>query len=58
MVRLRAVMLRSAIEDFSNRVASKAFLGLEAASTDEVLWAYADDHLQVCRKDPGIRHRN
>lgn len=57
-VRLRAVMLRGAIEDFSNRVASKAFLGLEAASTEKVLWAYADDHLQTRREDPGHRHRS
>lgn len=46
-VRLRARMLRGGIEDFSNRVASKAFLRLEATSTEKVLRAYADDHLQV-----------
>jgi voltage-gated potassium channel Kch len=57
-VRLRAVMLRGAIEDFSNRLASKAFLGLEAASTEKVLWAYADDHLQARKKDPGLPHQS
>ncbi len=55
---LRAGMLRGAIEDFSNRVASKAFLGLEAASTEQVLRAYADDHLQAPKKDPSRRQRS
>lgn len=52
-VRLRAAMLRGAIEDFSNRVASKAFLGLPSASTWEALEAYAEDHLQGSDKASG-----
>jgi hypothetical protein len=44
-VRLQARVLRGTIGDFSNRVASKAFLDLSAASTKEVLEAYARDHL-------------
>lgn len=43
-VRMRARMLRSAIEDFSATVGSR-FLGLPSASTDKVLAAYARDNL-------------
>jgi len=43
-VRLRANMLRSAIDDFSATVGSR-FLGLRPASTEKVLSAYAHDHL-------------
>lgn len=44
-VRLRAKVLGGTIGDFSNRVASKAFLDLSGASTKEILEAYARDHL-------------
>jgi hypothetical protein len=37
-------VLRGAIEDFAGMIASR-FLGLASASTDEVLAAYARDHL-------------
>jgi voltage-gated potassium channel Kch len=43
-VRMRARMLRSAIEDFSETLGSR-FLGLSSASTDKVLTAYARDNL-------------
>jgi hypothetical protein len=43
-VRMRASMLRSAIEDFSVTLGSR-FLGLPSASTDKVLTAYARDNL-------------
>lgn len=52
-VRLRARILRDGIEDFSKTVASKAFLRLGSASTEKVLLAYADDHLQAFGKDTG-----
>jgi hypothetical protein len=45
-VRLRAGMLRRAVEDLAERIASRTFLGLGGASTEEILKAYADDHLQ------------
>ncbi len=57
-VRLRAGLLRGGIEDFSNRVASKALLDLGAAPTEKVLRAYADDHLQPPGEDPGRRRRS
>ncbi len=44
-VQLRARMLCGAIGDFSDRIGSKAFLNLPRASTQEVLKAYARDHL-------------
>lgn len=43
-VRMRASMLRSAIEDFSATLGTR-FLGLSSASTDKVLTAYARDNL-------------
>jgi hypothetical protein len=45
-VRLRAIMLRSAIDDFSATVGSR-FLGLRPASTEKVLTAYAHDNLHA-----------
>jgi hypothetical protein len=45
-VRLRANMLRSAIDDFSATVGSR-FLGLRPASTEKVLSAYAHDNLHT-----------
>jgi len=45
-VRIRASMLRGAIEDFSATVGSR-FLALPSASTDKVLTAYARDNLHA-----------
>lgn len=44
-VRLKAIMLRGAISDLSERLGSKAFLDLPEASAEEVFKAYAHDHL-------------
>ncbi len=50
-VRLRAAMLRNAIEDFSATLTSQKFLELPpSVSTEEVLEAYARDHLHGTRK--------
>jgi len=46
-VRLRASMLRGAVGAISAMLASKAFLGLSSGSTEEVLEAYARDHLRA-----------
>jgi Ion channel len=45
-VRMRASMLRGAIEDFSDTVGAR-FLGLPSASSDQVLKAYARDNLHT-----------
>jgi hypothetical protein len=45
-VRARAVKLRGAIDEFSTTIASR-FLNLPSASTEEVLEAYARDHLHT-----------
>jgi hypothetical protein len=47
-LRIRAVMLRDAIDQFSTTIASR-FLRLSSASTDEILEAYARDHLHAPR---------
>ncbi len=47
-VRARAAKLRGAIDEFSTTIASR-FLGLSSASTEEVLEAYARDHLHAPR---------
>jgi hypothetical protein len=43
-VRMRASMLRGAIDDFSSTIGAR-FLNLSSASTDKVLTAYARDNL-------------
>ncbi len=48
-VRLRAALLRGAIDDLAATVGSR-FLDLPSASTDEILTAYARDHF---REPPG-----
>jgi hypothetical protein len=45
-VRARAVMLREAIDEFSTTLSSR-FLNLPPASTEEVVQAYARDHLHA-----------
>lgn len=45
-VRLRAAMLRGAIDDFSDTVASR-FVRVPSTSTDKILEAYARDHLHL-----------
>lgn len=45
-VRMRANMLRCAIEDFSATIGPR-FLGLQSASTEKVLTAYARDNLHA-----------
>jgi Ion channel len=45
-VRMRASMLRGAIEDFSDTIGTR-FLELPTASSDEVLMAYARDNLHT-----------
>ncbi|MBV9453600.1 MAG: two pore domain potassium channel family protein [Rubrobacter sp.] len=45
-IRLRANMLRNAIDDFSATVGSR-FLGLRPASTEKILTAYAHDNLHA-----------
>jgi hypothetical protein len=51
-VRLQARKLRGAIDDFSNRIGSKAFLDLsEEAAAEEVIEAYTRDHLHELPKD-------
>jgi voltage-gated potassium channel Kch len=54
-VRLRAAALREAIDDFSTTVASR-FLGLSSAPTDEVLAAYARDHLHASNEEADVVH--
>jgi hypothetical protein len=60
VVRLRAAVLRGALEDFSGMIASR-FLGLDSASTDEVLAAYARDYLthlsHVATTSAPVEHR-
>ncbi len=43
-VRLRATMLRTAVDDFSSLVASEYLHGYSSTSTGKVLEAYARDH--------------
>ncbi len=57
-VRLWAGMLRRAVEDLTERIASRAFLDLGGASTEEILKAYADDHRQTPKKGPGRSQRS
>jgi hypothetical protein len=45
-VRMRAAMLRGAIDDFSATVGSR-FLSLPSSSTDKILEAYARDNLHA-----------
>ena len=49
-VRRRAAMLGEAVGDFSETVAV-GFLGMPQAPTEEVLRAYARDHLHDSSKD-------
>lgn len=50
-VRRRSAALRSAVEDFSQTIASKTFLGLSSKEPDEILRAYARHHLWRTQKD-------
>src|SRR3712207_2004376 len=51
-VRMRASMLRGAIEDFSDTIGAR-FLDLPSASSDKVLAAYARDNLST---SPGLNN--
>jgi hypothetical protein len=44
-VRLRAVMLRDAVRDFGTTIATR-FHGVESDDTEELIAAYARDHLK------------
>lgn len=50
--RLRALMLHGAIEELAARIGT-TFLNLEGVSTEEILTAYARDHLQAGRGNEG-----
>lgn len=52
-VRLRAAMLRAAVDDLSSTVASKYLPDLSSASTGEILEAYARDHSLAPQKSRG-----
>ena len=52
-VRLRAVMLRATLDDFSAMVASSYLHGSSTTSTSEVLKAYTRDHFHVPQESQG-----